>query len=81
LDDLKENVSNNIDLEQNHIIKMLTVVTVCISLPAFIAGVYGMNFEKMPELKLTYGYPIVIVLMILSVILPLIYFKKKKWFK
>lgn len=79
LDDLKENISNKIDLEQNHIFKMLTVVTVCISLPTFIAGVYGMNFEKMPELKNPYGYPIIILVMLLSAILPFIYFKRKKW--
>lgn len=81
LDDLKENVSNKIDLEQNYIFKMLTVVTVCISLPTLVAGVYGMNFEHMPELKSSFGYPIIIVVMILSAILPFIYFKKKKWLK
>jgi len=81
LDDLKENVSNKIDLEQNHIFKMLTVVTVCISLPTFIAGFYGMNFEKMPELKSAYGYPIAIISMILAAVLPFIYFKNKKWLK
>ena len=81
LDDLKENVSNKIDLEQNYIFKMLTVVTVCISLPTLIAGVYGMNFEHMPELKASFGYPVVIVVMILSAILPFIYFKKKNWLK
>lgn len=79
LDDLRENVSNKIDLEQNHIFKMLTVVTVCISLPTLIAGVYGMNFEKMPELEVTYGYPVVLIAMIGSAILPFIYFKRKKW--
>ncbi|WP_339751787.1 CorA family divalent cation transporter [Algoriphagus aquimarinus] len=79
LDDLKENVSNKIDLEQNHIFKMLTVVTVCISLPTFIAGVYGMNFEIMPELKLGFGYPLVLLVMICSAILPFIYFKRKEW--
>lgn len=79
LDDLKENISSKIDLEQNYIFKMLTVVTVCISLPTFIAGVYGMNFKYMPELDATYGYPIVIVAMIVSAILPFIYFKRKKW--
>lgn len=79
LDDLRENVSNKIDLEQNHIFKMLTVVTVCISLPTFIAGVYGMNFENMPELKLSFGYPIVVIAMICSAILPFLYFKRKKW--
>lgn len=79
LDDLKENVSNKIDLEQNYIFKMLTVVTVCISLPTFIAGVYGMNFDDMPELKARFGYPIAIIAMICAAILPFIYFKKKKW--
>lgn len=79
LDDLKENISNKIDLEQNHIFKMLTVVTVCISLPTLIAGVYGMNFEQMPELKTAYGYPLILVAMLLSAILPFIYFKRKKW--
>jgi magnesium transporter len=79
LDDLKENISSKIDLEQNHIFKMLTVVTVCISLPTFIAGVYGMNFEVMPELKTIYGYPIALIAMLCSAILPFIYFKRKKW--
>lgn len=79
LDDLKENASNKIDLEQNHIFKMLTVVTVCISLPMLIAGIYGMNFEKMPALKTAYGYPIALIAMIFSAILPFIYFKRKKW--
>lgn len=81
LNDLKENVSSKIELEQNHIFKMLTVVTVCIALPTLIAGVYGMNFENMPELNFPYSYPIVIVIMILSALLPFIYFKRKKWLK
>ncbi|MFB9054928.1 CorA family divalent cation transporter [Formosa undariae] len=79
LDDLRENVSNKIDLEQNHIFKTLTVVTVCISLPTFIAGVYGMNFNNMPETNSAYGYPIILIIMILSAMLPFLYFKKKKW--
>lgn len=80
LNDLKENVTNKIDLEQNYIFKMLTVVTVCISLPTLIAGIYGMNFENMPELKTTYGYIIAILGMIFSAVLPFLYFKYKKWF-
>jgi magnesium transporter len=38
-----------------------------------------MNFENMPELKTTFGYPIAIIAMILSAVLPYLYFKKKKW--
>ncbi|UKT64266.1 CorA family divalent cation transporter [Pedobacter mucosus] len=80
LNDLKENVSNKIDLEQNHIFKMLTVVTVCISLPTLIAGIYGMNFENMPELKSFHGYFIALIAMLFAAILPYFYFKRKKWF-
>ncbi len=79
LDDLKENVGNKIDLEQNKIVKILTMVTLCIALPTLIAGVYGMNFDDMPELHKKNGYPTAIVAMIVSAILPYIYFKSKKW--
>lgn len=81
LDDLKDNMNHKIDLEQNYIFKILTVITMCIALPTLIAGVYGMNFDVMPELKWYYGYPLVLLLMILSAVLPYLYFKKKKWLK
>lgn len=79
LRDLQDHINNKIDFEQNRIFKILTVVTVCIALPTFVAGVYGMNFEVMPELKWAYGYPLAIFIMILCAILPYLYFKKKKW--
>lgn len=79
LDDLKENISNKIDLEQNRIFKILTMVTVCISIPTLIAGVYGMNFEVIPELKWRYGYHSALFSMFLSVVIPIVYFRKKKW--
>jgi len=79
LDDLKENISNKIELEQNKIFKLLTMVTFCISMPTLIAGIYGMNFQHMPELSSKYGYAFALLAMLLSVVLPLGYFKKKKW--
>lgn len=79
LDDLKEYLSNKIDLEQNKIFKTLTIVTVCISSPTLVAGIYGMNFKFMPELEWKYGYSYVIVLLLMSFIGPLIWFKIKKW--
>lgn len=79
LDDLKENVSNKIELEQNKIFKLLTMITFCISMPTLIAGIYGMNFQHMPELGTKYGYYFALLAMALSVIVPLIYFKRKKW--
>ncbi len=80
LDDLNGNINSKIELEQNKIFKILTIITVCISLPTLIVGIYGMNFKYMPELKWVLGYPIIVLLLILSFIFPLIYFKRKKWF-
>jgi magnesium transporter len=45
----------------------------------FIAGVYGMNFEFMPELKSPYGYTITWVIMFVIILVQIIYFKRKKW--
>lgn len=79
LRDLRDHINNKIDFEQNRIFKILTVATICIALPTLVAGVYGMNFEVMPELQWVYGYPAVILIMILCAILPYLYFKRKRW--
>lgn len=79
LRDLRDHINNKIDLEQSRIFKILTVATVCIALPTMVAGVYGMNFDIMPELHWIYGYPVVVSLMVLCAILPYLYFKRKKW--
>lgn len=81
LDDLKENINSKIDLEQSSIFRTLTIITVCISLPTLIAGIYGMNFKNIPELTWRFGYPTAIGLMIISFIIAILYFKKKKWIK
>ena len=81
LDDLKENINSKIDLEQNNIFRTLTIITVCISLPTLIAGIYGMNFKNIPELDWRFGYPAAIGLMIISFIIAVVYFRMKKWFK
>jgi magnesium transporter len=80
LDDLNGNINSKIELEQNKIFKILTIITVCISLPTLIVGIYGMNFKYMPELNWVMGYPMIILMLIISFLLPLIYFKLKKWF-
>lgn len=64
----------------NEIMKTLTVVSVVFIPLTFIVGVYGMNFDNMPELRYTEGYFIVLGVMLFVVIGMLIYFKKKKWF-
>ncbi len=81
LDDLKENIASKIDLEQNKIFRTLTILTVCISLPTLIAGIYGMNFTNIPELQWNRGYPLALGLMLTSFLLAILYFKKKKWIK
>jgi magnesium transporter len=68
-----------VDLEQNEIIKIFTVVTVIAMPPTLIASLYGMNFQFMPELDEIWGYPFAIALMILSSGLTLFYFKRKGW--
>ena len=70
---------SQIDLKQNRIMTILTVVTTIFMPLTLIAGWYGMNFVDMPELRWRYGYPAVIVISILIVIFSLVYFKKKKW--
>jgi len=68
-----------VNLEQNNIIKLFSVVAVVFMPPTLIASIYGMNFEIMPELKWQYGYLVAIILMIIAAIGPLAYFKWKKW--
>lgn len=68
-----------INIEQNAIIKIFSVAAVVFLPPTLIASIYGMNFEFMPELTLPYGYPAAIGLMILSAVLPYIYFKFRRW--
>ena len=67
------------NIEQNQVIKIFTVVTVVFMPPTLIASIYGMNFNIMPELNWTAGYPFAIGLMIFSSVIFLWYFKRKKW--
>lgn len=69
-----------VTLEQNKIIKIFSIAAVILLPPTFIASIYGMNFQHMPELSWTYGYPYAIALMILASVLPFVWFRKKGWF-
>ncbi len=68
-----------INIAQNHIIKVLAVVGTVGVPPTLIASIYGMNFEAMPELKFVYGYPVALGAIVLSAVLPLLWFKRKGW--
>lgn len=68
-----------INIEQNGIFKIFSVMSVIFLPPTLIASTFGMNFVHMPELQWVYGYPYAIGLMVTFVVLPLLYFKYKKW--
>ncbi|UCF65036.1 MAG: magnesium/cobalt transporter CorA [bacterium] len=66
--------------KMNEVMKVLTIIATIFIPLSFIAGVYGMNFEFMPELKWPWGYPTVWGIMLTALVSMLIYFKRKKWF-
>ena len=68
-----------INIEQNNIIKVLTIVSVVGVPPTLVASMYGMNFHDMPELSWAWGYPYGLSLILLSAIGPLIWFKLRGW--
>jgi len=68
-----------VNLEQNNIIKLFSVMAVVLMPPTLIASIYGMNFKSMPELEWTHGYPFALVLMLIAAIVPYYIFKIKKW--
>jgi magnesium transporter len=68
-----------INIAQNSLIKVLTIVSIVGIPPTLVAGIYGMNFHDMPELSWTYGYGYGWAVMILSAILPLAWFRTKGW--
>ena len=68
-----------ISIEQNAIIKIFSVAAVGFMPPTLIASIYGMNFQDMPELSWHFGYPLAIAGMFVSAILPLAYFRYKRW--
>jgi magnesium transporter len=68
-----------VNIDQNKIIKIFTMVSVIIMPPTLIASLYGMNFRFMPELDWKIGYPIALLLMLGSSFITWIFFKKHKW--
>jgi len=79
LDYLQDTFLGLVNLQQSRIIKIFTVVSVIFMPPTLIASIYGMNFRFMPELEWKLGYAFSIGVMILSVVIVLVLFRKKKW--
>lgn len=76
---IRDTYKSQLDIKQNRIMTVLTIVTTIFMPLTVIAGWYGMNFRYMPELESRFGYPVIIIISLLIVILSLLYFKKKKW--
>ncbi len=76
---LMDSAQGFINIEQNQIIKIFSIVAVVFLPPTLIASIYGMNFEHMPELQWEYGYPLSLLMMLLAGIAPYVYFKRKGW--
>ena len=68
-----------ISIEQNDVVKALTIVSVVGVPPVLVAGVYGMNFLHMPELHWAFGYPFALLLMLVTGLLPLVWFRWRGW--
>jgi magnesium transporter len=79
LDNLQNLFLAQTNIEQNKIIKLFTVASVVLMPPTLVASIYGMNFHFMPELDWHIGYPFSLGLMVITGIIPLVYFRKKKW--
>ena len=70
-----------ISTEQNDLFKVLTIASVVGIPPVLVAGIYGMNFHNMPELSWPDGYPFGLALIVISGLLPLLWFKWKGWWE
>jgi magnesium transporter len=68
-----------VNLEQNNIIKLFSVMAVVLMPPTLIASIYGMNFKIMPELEWQHGYPMALLMMLCAAVGPYMFFKWKKW--
>jgi magnesium transporter len=76
---LQDAVTGIIGIDQNDVMKVLTIASVVGIPPVLVVGVYGMNFKFMPELDWSWGYPYALTLMVVTALVPLIWFKWKDW--
>lgn len=76
---LMDLVLSSMSHRMNEVMKVLTIIATIFIPLTFLAGLYGMNFKFMPELEWKWGYPVVLLVMLVSVVLMLIYFRRKKW--
>lgn len=71
---------SSISNKMNEVMKVLTIIATIFIPLTWIVGIYGMNFDYMPELRTKFGYPVVMSIMVVIGLLMVFYFKRKKWF-
>jgi magnesium transporter len=76
---LQDAAAGIINIDQNEVMKVLTIASVVGIPPVLVAGIYGMNFKNMPELNWAWGYPFALAAIVVTALLPLIWFKWKDW--
>ncbi len=76
---LQDAVTGIINIDQNDVMKVLTIASVVGIPPVLVVGIYGMNFKNMPELDWAWGYPYALLMIVVTAALPLIWFKWKNW--
>lgn len=78
---LQNAILASLNVKQNQIVKVFTIITAVFLPPTLIASIYGMNFQVMPELAWKHGFPVVIFLTMIAALLPLVYIKWKGWLR
>jgi magnesium transporter len=76
---LQDAATGIINIDQNDVMKVLTIASVVGVPPVLVVGIYGMNFKYMPEYDWSWGYPYALAMIVLTALLPLIWFKWKDW--
>jgi len=76
---LQDAATGIINIDQNDVMKVLTVASVVGIPPVLVVGIYGMNFKDMPELNWAWGYPYALAMVVVTALLPLVWFKWKDW--
>ncbi|MDP9195513.1 MAG: magnesium transporter CorA [Pseudomonadota bacterium] len=78
---LQNAVLASLNIKQNQIVKIFTIITAVFLPPTLIASLYGMNFAVMPEFSWRHGFPAVILLTLLTSLLPLVYIRYRGWLR
>lgn len=78
---LQNAVMGILNVKQNQIVKVFTIITAVFLPPTLVATFYGMNFAVMPELSWRHGFPLSIALTLIAALLPLVYIKRKGWLR